>query len=106
MKGEVIGINSMKFAAIGVENMGFSIPVETVRYVAEYLLEYGEVPRPTLGLELEESWSAIVGLPSDDPLMVTQVLSDAAWKAGIREGMCCMPLMASASTRLWISMKF
>lgn len=86
MKGEVIGINSMKFAAIGVENMGFSIPVETVRYVAEYLLEYGEVPRPTLGLELEESWSAIVGLPSDDPLMVTQVLSDAAWKAGIREG--------------------
>lgn len=96
----------MKFAAIGVENMGFSIPVETVRYVAEYLLEYGEVPRPTLGLELEESWSAIVGLPSDDPLMVTQVLSDAAWKAGIREGMCCMPLMASASTRLWISMKF
>ncbi|MEK3783946.1 trypsin-like peptidase domain-containing protein [Paenibacillus sp. FSL R5-0810] len=86
LKGEVIGINSKKFAAVGIENMGFSIPAETVRYVVDHLLKYGEVRRATLGLELEESWSAIVGLPSDDPLTVTKVLSAEAKKAGIAEG--------------------
>ncbi|MFC7679263.1 S1C family serine protease [Paenibacillus sp. GCM10028914] len=85
LKGEVIGINSMKFAAVGIENMGFSIPAETVRYVAGHLLKYGEVKRASLGLELEESWSAIVGLPSDDPLTVTKVTSNQAKKAGIKE---------------------
>ncbi|MFB4331535.1 MULTISPECIES: S1C family serine protease [unclassified Paenibacillus] len=85
LKGEVIGINSKKFAAVGIENMGFSIPAETVRYVVGHLLEYGEVIRAGLGLELEESWSAIVGLPSDDPLTVTKVLSEQAKQAGIQE---------------------
>ncbi|WP_098749227.1 trypsin-like peptidase domain-containing protein [Paenibacillus sp. EZ-K15] len=85
LKGEVIGINSKKFAAVGIENMGFSIPAETVHYIVDHLLEYGEVRRAGLGLELEESWSAIVGLPSDDPLTVTKVLSEQARKAGIQE---------------------
>lgn len=85
LKGEVIGINSKKFAAVGIENMGFSIPSETVRYVTDHLLKYGEVRRAALGLELEESWSAIVGLPSDDPLTVTKVLSAEARKIGIQE---------------------
>lgn len=85
MKGEVIGINSLKFSAVGIENMGFSIPTETVQYVTNHLLKYGEVKRAGLGFDLEESWSAIVGLPSDDPLTVTKVYSDEAKKAGIQE---------------------
>lgn len=85
MKGEVIGINTMKFSAVGIENMGFSIPTETVQYVISHLLKYGEVKRAALGLELEESWSAIVGLPSDDPLTVIKVISSQAKKAGIKE---------------------
>ncbi|UNK18029.1 trypsin-like peptidase domain-containing protein [Paenibacillus sp. N3/727] len=85
LKGEVIGINSMKFSGLEVENMGFSIPTETVQYVTSHLLKYGEVKRAGLGLALEESWSAIVGLPSDDPLTVTKVLSVQAKKAGIKE---------------------
>lgn len=85
LKGEVIGINSMKFSAVGIENMGFSIPTETVQYIVKHLWKYGEVKRAGLGLELEESWSAIVGLPSDDPLTVTKVLSAQAQKAGIQE---------------------
>ncbi|MEC0241478.1 trypsin-like peptidase domain-containing protein [Paenibacillus dokdonensis] len=85
MKGEVLGINSMKFAAVGVENMGFSIPAETVQYVINQLFKYGEVMRPSLGFNMEESWSAIVGLPTDDPLTITKVISDEARKAGIHE---------------------
>jgi len=85
MKGEVLGINSMKFSAIGVENMGFSIPAETVQYVMDQLFKYGEVKRPSLGFNMEESWSAIVGLPTQDPLTITKVVSEEAKKAGIRE---------------------
>ncbi|WP_082423239.1 S1C family serine protease [Paenibacillus dakarensis] len=85
MKGEVIGINSMKFSAIGIENMGFAIPVDTVQYVTGHLLKYGKVKRADLGIELEESWSAIVGLPSDDPLTVRKVTAVPAQKAGIKE---------------------
>ncbi|WP_212979540.1 S1C family serine protease [Paenibacillus azoreducens] len=85
MKGEVLGINSMKFAAVGVENMGFSIPSETVQYVINQLFKYGEVRRPSLGVSMEESWSALVGLPTQDPLTITKVVSDEAKKAGIRE---------------------
>lgn len=86
LKGEVVGINTMKYAAIGVENTGFSIPSETVQYVINHYFKYGEVRRASLGLELEESWSAIVGLPTDDPLTITSVMSKEAEKAGIREG--------------------
>ncbi|MGF7049246.1 serine protease Do [Paenibacillus sp. DS2015] len=86
MKGEVIGINSMKFAAVGVENMGFSIPSETVQYITSQLLKHGEVKRASLGLELKESFSAIVGMPTDDPLTITKVLLPQAIKAGIQEG--------------------
>ena len=86
LKGEVVGINSMKFAALGVENTGFSIPAETVNYVIKHYFTYGEVRRASLGVELEESWSAIVGLPTEDPLTITSVLTKEAKKAGIKEG--------------------
>lgn len=85
MKGEVLGINSLKYSAVGVENMGFSIPADTVQYIMNQLFKYGEVKHPSLGLELEPSWSTIVGLPTLDPLTVTKVASAEALKAGIAE---------------------
>lgn len=85
MKGEVLGINSLKYTAVGVENMGFSIPSDTVQYIMNQLFKYGEVKHPSLGLELEASWSRIVGLPTLDPLTVTKVISTEALKSGIAE---------------------
>lgn len=86
LKGEVIGINTMKFSAVGIENMGFSIPSDTVKYVIGQFFKYGEVRRASLGLGLEESWSAIVGLPTQDPLKVTKITSANAVQAKIKEG--------------------
>lgn len=86
MRGEIIGINSMKFAAVDIDNTGFTIPAGTVQYIVNQLFEQGEVIRAGLGLGLEESFSATVGLPSDDPLTVSEVLSDEAAAAGIKEG--------------------
>lgn len=86
LQGEVVGINSMKFSAVGIESMGFSIPVDTVNFVIHQFFKYGTIKRASLGLELEESWSAIVGLPAEDPLTVTGVMSPEAEKAKIKEG--------------------
>ncbi|UKS25748.1 trypsin-like peptidase domain-containing protein [Paenibacillus sp. HWE-109] len=86
MKGEVIGINTMKYADIGVENLGFAIPVDTVKYVLKHFQLYGKVKRPYLGLELEESWEAVVGLPSSTGLRVAYVDPDSpAASAGIQQ---------------------
>lgn len=86
MRGEVLGINSQKYSAVGVESMGFSIPADTVQYVMNQLFKYGEVKRPTLGLELEASWSSIVGMPTQDPITITKVVSPEALKSGMAEG--------------------
>ena len=86
LKGEVIGINSMKFVDVDIDSIGFAIPADTVQYVLNQFYKYGKVKRASLGVELEESWSAVVGLPSEEPMTVQSVSSANAKKAGIRSG--------------------
>ncbi|XEC95426.1 S1C family serine protease [Paenibacillus tarimensis] len=86
LKGEVIGINTLKFVQVGVDSLGFSIPADTVQYVIRHFEKYGKVKRASLGLELEESWAAIVGLPTEEPLTITSVNSEEARKAKIKAG--------------------
>ncbi|NOU94470.1 trypsin-like serine protease [Paenibacillus sp. LMG 31456] len=87
MKGQVIGINTLKYVQYGVDGLGFAIPVDTVQHVLEHFRKYGKVKRPNLGLELGESWEAVVGLPSSNGLEVTYVEPDSpAAKAGIKQG--------------------
>lgn len=86
MKGQVVGINSMKFVDVDIDSMGFSIPADTVQYVLNQFNKNGKVVRATLGLELEESWSAVVGMPTQDPMTVTAVTSTAAKNAGVQAG--------------------
>ncbi len=87
LKGEVIGINTMKYTDIGLDNLGFAIPAQTVQYVLDEFMKNGKVLRPYLGLELEESWEAVVGLPTQKALSVTYVEPGSpAAKAGIKEG--------------------
>ncbi|TXK83931.1 trypsin-like serine protease [Paenibacillus sp. N3.4] len=86
MNGEVIGINTMKYAEFGVENLGFAIPIDTVKYVLKHFSLYGKVKRPYLGLELEDSWEAVVGLPSSTGLRVAYVdPGSPAAQAGIQQ---------------------
>lgn len=62
--GEVIGINSVKIAAPGVEGMGFAIPSNSVQSVAHAILTHGRVIRPWLGLALLPRETALrLGLP-------------------------------------------
>jgi len=86
LKGEVVGINSMKFVDVDIDSMGFAIPADTVQYVLDHFYKYGKVKRPALGLGLEESWSAVVGLPTEEPMSVTSVSPGNAAKAGVKVG--------------------
>lgn len=87
LKGEVIGVNSLKFAAVGVESLGFAIPADTVHYVLGHFEKFGKVKRPTLGFAVEESWAALVGLPTTEPLKISRVdKGSAAEKLGIKAG--------------------
>ncbi|MFC5469781.1 S1C family serine protease [Cohnella suwonensis] len=86
MKGEIVGINSMKFVDVDIDSMGFAIPADTVQYVLNHFYKYGTVKRASLGLELEESWSAVVGLPTEEPMTILAVSSPNAANAGFKAG--------------------
>lgn len=57
--GEVIGINSAKLAASGVEGMGFSIPINTAQKIIKDILEKGYVSRPYLGVVIFDERTAL-----------------------------------------------
>jgi serine protease Do len=87
LKGEVVGINTLKYADYGVDNLGFAIPSDTAQYVLKHFLAYGKVKRSYVGMELEESWAALVGIPTEEPMTVGVVEAGSpADKAGIKSG--------------------
>lgn len=83
LRGEVIGINSAKTAAVGVEGIAFAIPSETVVPTIEELIESGEVTRPMLGITGSPVPQNNYGLPTG--VMVRDVQSGSnADRAGIQ----------------------
>ena len=50
--GQVIGINSMKIAQEAVEGIGLSIPINTAIPIIKSLEQFGEMIRPTMGVQL------------------------------------------------------
>lgn len=53
IKGQVIGINSMKIAQQSVEGIGFAIPTAVAVPVIEDLERFGEVQRPQMGVGIK-----------------------------------------------------
>jgi serine protease Do len=53
VKGDVIGINSMKIAQQAVEGIGLAIPMSVVQPVIEDLEKYKQVQRPYMGIGLK-----------------------------------------------------
>lgn len=49
--GQVIGINTLKISATGVENMGFAIPINDTIDIYKQLIEHNKVKRPFIGIE-------------------------------------------------------
>lgn len=82
--GELIGVNTAIYSPSGASaGIGFSIPVDAVSWVVKDLIRFGEIKRPTLGLEfIPRRTTYRLGIKG---LMVSQVEKNGvAEKAGIR----------------------
>lgn len=88
--GYVVGINSVKIAATGIQGMGFAIPINSVRPILQSLVEKGKVSRAYLGVGILDSKSAArygYFLDIDQGVYVARVERDGpAFRANIREG--------------------
>ena len=88
--GEVIGINSAKVAASGVEGMGFSIPINTVQTVINEIIDKGYVARPYLGVSVFDPTTAArygYQLNIDKGVYIFRLILDGpCGKAGFQRG--------------------
>lgn len=95
IKGELVGITSMKMSNNGmygsatIESIGFAIPINTVMKIADDLIDYGAVIYPRMGVSIQT-----IDSPSDEPteeylpssVWVVEVESDSpADKAGLQQ---------------------
>lgn len=90
-KGEVIGINSSKFASEEIEGMGFAIPLATAEPILEELMNQksvSESDRAYLGItgqDVSGEYAEAYGMP--EGIYVSQVTSGSpAEKAGVKTG--------------------
>ncbi len=86
--GKVIGINTAKIAAAGVEGMGFSIPINEVLPIVEELITNKKIARPYIGIggvEIDEYDAKRYNLVPGVYVQTVDIKS-AAELAGIRQG--------------------
>ena len=86
LKGEVIGINSVK--ASSYEGIGFAIPINIIKPILKSLREKGYFKAPTLGLNVFDVETAkYYNYNVDEGIYVYKVIQDGpGFNAGIREG--------------------
>jgi serine protease Do len=72
IKGQVIGINSLKIARKGVEGLGFAIPINDAIPIINELMKNGEVVRPFMGVQIRDltdietrHWQETLKLPKN-----------------------------------------
>jgi len=90
LRGEVIGVVNAKSIGANVEGLGFAIPANDARAVAEQLISYGFVRgRAILGISINElmQGGGFGGASGGRIVQVASVNSgSAAYRAGIRTG--------------------
>jgi len=92
LRGELIGINT---AFIGATNsnpgMGFAIPINMVRIIANQLLKYGEIRRGRLGIAFDDPTAPLIrslklSAPVTGPVIVKIEKGSPAEGAGLKAG--------------------
>lgn len=95
LAGEVVGINTLVVRGAGfgsaiAEGLGFAIPINTARVVAEQIIEKGYVARPYLGVRWQPIYPALArrfDLPTEWGVYITNVIPGSpAARAGLEDG--------------------
>jgi len=91
MQGELIGINSIIISRSGGNvGIGFAVPTEIASSVMQQILDYGEVRRGLLGVNIQSvdaEAAKTLGIDVDGGALVTRVFPDSgAEKAGLEVG--------------------
>ncbi|NLD38815.1 MAG: trypsin-like serine protease [Desulfatiglans sp.] len=89
--GEVIGINTAIFSMSGGnQGIGFAIPINRAKEIANNIITNGRVPRPWLGIEsvaIDDQLAYALGFPTGYGLLVQKVFPNSpADQAGLRGG--------------------
>ncbi len=89
--GEVIGINTAIFTPTGATaGIGFAIPINTAKLIAQDLINTGRVHRAFLGVEVRALWpglSEALDLPVEEGLLIERATPGGpAERAGLRGG--------------------
>lgn len=97
LKGEVIGINTaISSRGGGNDGVGFAIPINMAKWVANQLIENGEVRRGYLGVMIQGLNGPLadkLNIDADAGALVAQVIADSpAEKAGLKPGDVVMKL--------------
>jgi Do/DeqQ family serine protease len=89
-RGELVGINTAIVAkTLGVEGIGFAIPVNMVRGVIHDLIAKGKVVRGWIGIipeDISDDQATQHGLPRGSVLLVDLYLNSPALEAGLQPG--------------------
>jgi serine protease Do len=90
MAGEVVGIDSIKVAEVGVEGMGYAISINQALPIINELIKTGFIVRPWIGIgvyTVDSSLASMYNLSVDKGVLITEVVSDSpAEKAGLEAG--------------------
>lgn len=82
--GRLIGVNTAIYSPSGAyAGIGFSIPVDVVKWVVPDLINYGKLQRPTLGVELA-SKQLMSRLNIEGALVLNVVKGSAAAQSGVQ----------------------
>jgi len=82
--GRLIGVNTAIYSPSGASaGIGFSIPVDAVKWIVPDLIEYGSLQRPTLGVKLA-SVQFTERMQIEGALVINVVKGTAADRAGIQ----------------------
>ncbi len=89
LKGQLIGVNTVKMVATGFEGLGFAIPVNDAKRIADELIKNTYISKPYLGISVDQRYTEDIAKENNMPMGVyvasVEILG-AAEKAGIQAG--------------------
>ncbi len=93
-KGEVVGVNTIIFSnSGGSQGMGFAIPVDRVKRVADEIIRYGQRRNPWFGFKgeavgkIDAYTLRQLNIQSETGVLITKIVETSpAYRAGVRPG--------------------